>query len=388
MSRHIRTLLLESNGTHWVAVCLDTLGHGILSAPHAEPAWLARTRFARKLFGNRYAEASYLEDWRDAFLACPSLEVTTCNISDLIALRQQRAAIRDYDLIIVLHSAAGDRMSVLQRTAAWFQGRRGRLALFVGNEYDLLEEKIAFAKQAGADYICSQLPIDTARTLYQDTGATVIEMPHALNPDVYFARPGGERQVDVGFAGDLYDRVIGDRERTNIVEFFRTQAAARGLRADIRTRRMPRDEWATFLNRCHTICGAESGTYYLQASGAAVTMAKAYLKQHPGASFEEVRQACFADCGETLNGKAISSRHFEPIGTRTCQILIEGAYNGILQPHVHYIPVRRDLSDIDEAIRRAMDPIEREAIVAAAHTHVMSAHTYAHRVRALISAIR
>lgn len=387
MSGSIRTLVLESNGTHWVAVSLDTLGHGVRRGGRNAPAWIARSPTLRKLFGDRYAETAYLADWRDAFLASPALDITTCNTTDLIALRQMRPTLGDYDLIVILHSAAGDRMSVLSRTAAWLQGRRGKLVLFVGNEYDLLDEKIAFARNAGVDYICSQLPLETARVLYADAGGTVVPMPHALNPHVYCPPESGERPVDVGFAGDLYDRIIGDRERTSLVEFFR-QSAPAGLRTDVRTRRMPRDEYAGFLRSCKTVCGAESGTYYLQPSGAAVKAAKAYIRRNPSAPFEEVWTACFAGCGETLNGKAISSRHFEPIGTKTCQVLIEGHYNGILEADVHYIAVRRDLSNVAEAVRRAMDPDERRSIADAAYAHVSSAHTYAHRVEAVVSLLR
>lgn len=387
MSGPIRTLILESNGTHWVAVGLDTLGHGVRRNNREAPPWVTRSRVLRKLFGDRYADASYVADWRDAFLAHPALDISVCSTTDLIALGQIRSTLHEYDLIIVLHSAAGDRMSVLSRTAAWFQGRRGKLVLFVGNEYDLLDEKIAFARTAGVDYICSQLPLDTASALYADAGATVVAMPHALNPHVYRAPADGERPVDVGFAGDLYDRIIGDRERTGLVEFFQ-HAAPAGLRADIRTRRMPRADYAAFLQRCKAVCGAESGTYYLQPSGTAVKAAKAYVRSHPSAPFDDVWRACFADCGPTLNGKAISSRHFEPIGTRTCQVLVEGRYNDVLVPDVHYIAVRRDLSNVTDAIRRAMDPDERRSITEAAYAHVSSAHTYAHRVESVVALVR
>lgn len=387
MSGRIRTLILESNGTHWVAVGLDTLGHGVGRRGREDPSWVSRSRLLRKLFGDRYADASYIADWRDAFLASPALDISICSTTDLIALGRIRSTLHEYDLIVVLHSAAGDRMSVLSRTAAWFQGRRGRLVLFVGNEYDLLEEKIAFARTAGADYICSQLPQDTATALYAGAGATVVPMPHALNPEVYQVPAQGERPVDVGFAGDLYDRIVGDRERTDLVEFFQRTAPA-GLRTDIRTTRMPRPEYAAFLQRCKVVCGAESGTYYLQPSGAAVGAAKAYVRRHPSASFEEVWQACFSDCGPTLNGKAISSRHFEPIGTKTCQMLVEGRYNDLLVADVHYIAVRRDLSNLNDALRRAMDPEERRAITEAAYAHVADAHTYAHRVEAVVALLR
>lgn len=41
--------------------------------------------------------------------------------------------------------------------------------------------------------------------------------------------------------------------------------------------------------------------------------------------------------------------------TRTCQVLLEGAYNGIFEPWRHYIPVKRDYSNVDEVLRALQD---------------------------------
>jgi hypothetical protein len=382
MNDRIRTLLLEANGTHWAAVAIDTIGQGLLT--RRSSATVNGSPVLRKLFGDRYAATSYMTDWRDAFCASDMLAVDRCNITNLLEFRANRPRIRDYDFVVVLHSAAGDRMGLLNRTAQWFQGRRGKLAVFIGNEYDLMDEKIAFVRASGADYVCSQLPLEAARPLYADSGAAVVAMPHALNPEVYRVRPGASRTIDVAFVGDLYDRLIGDEERTRIVQFFAAHGRERGLRCDIRAARMPRHAWAEYLNSCHGVVGAESGTYYLQRSGEALNCAKAYLKQQPSASFADVHARCFAGPGPFLNGKAISSRHFEPIGTRTCQLLVEGHYNGILEADQHYIAVRRDLSNIDDAIARFRDPACRADITGRAYAHVLSGHTYAHRVRALV----
>jgi hypothetical protein len=387
MNDRIRTLLLEANGTHWTAVVVDTVGQGLLTARENTPSWIARSRTLRKLFGDRYAEASYITDWRDAFCESDALSIERCNITNLLEFRARRHDIRTFDLTIVLHSALGDRTALLNRVAHWFHDRRGKLAVFVGNEYDLMEEKISFINQSGADYVCSQLPIETARKLYEGCRAAILPMPHALNPSVYRVLPDQPRSIDIGFVGDLYDRLIGDQERTRIVDFVAREGPKYGLRCDVRRQRMPRSDWARFLNSCHGIVGAESGTYFLQKSGEALGCAKALVKSQPGISFDAVYRKCFAAAGPTLNGKAISSRHFEPIGTKTCQLLVEGAYNGILEADRHYIAVKPDLSNIDRAVRRFNDPACRADVTAAAYGHVMDGHTYRHRVRQFVDIV-
>lgn len=384
MSSRIRTLLLEANGTHWVAVAADTLAPRLTA--HA-PGWVRRSPRLRKLFGDRYADASYLSDWRDAFLASPALDVEVCNITNLREYRSRRPAIREYDLIVILHSAAGDRMQILGRTASWFQGRRGKLAMFIGNEYALMAEKIAFAKAASADFVCTQLPLDTARAIYQGCGAAIVAMPHALNPQLYYPARDHRRTIDIGFVGDLYERLIGDRERTDIVRFFAEHGEARGLRCDIRQARMPKEQWADFLRSAHAVIGAESGTYYLQRDSAALNCASRMVRTDPAATFEAVKQRCFTNVTAAVNGKAVSSRHFEPIGTMTCQLLIEGRYNGVLRADDDYISVKRDLSNIDDAIARVKDTDYRSRMTATAYEHVMANHTYAHRVQRLVEVV-
>jgi hypothetical protein len=213
-------------------------------------------------------------------------------------------------------------------------------------------------------------------------------VPHALNPKVYQVRDGTNRTVDIGFIGDMYWPFVGDRERTDLIETFAREGPRWGLRCEIRKQRVPRHEWATFLNQCKGTIGAESGTYYLNDRGLLLAAAREYnLSQRPDASFEEVFEKFYRGQPREVSGKSISSRHFEPIGTKTCQVLLEGEYNGLLVPDVHYISVRKDLSNVEEAARRFKDDGYRHAMVERAYEYVMDNHTYAHRVRSVLGSV-
>src|SRR5207248_2857649 len=118
--------------------------------------------------------------------------------------------LKEYDLIIVSHAASGDDMSLLLRAVARFGGRRGPLVVFIGNEYDLLTDKIRFIRQTGAEFVCTQLPIEAGRYLYGEAaGAQIIEMPHALNPAKFHRVRERPRDIDIGFAGDIYWPFLG-----------------------------------------------------------------------------------------------------------------------------------------------------------------------------------
>src|SRR6266481_284475 len=331
MKDRLRTLYLDCSGIASLMVPTDTLLRGILGYKDGDrpPPILRNNPRVNALFGELrdvHAQLSYVGDWRDAFVASPDLAVEVCNINNLLHLGRCLLRLRKYDLIIVSHTAAGDDMTVLKRSAGWFHHRRAPIVMFIGNEYDLLDEKIGFIRDVECELICSQLPIAAASYLYRECdGSRVAEMPHALNPHKYFPATI-PRQVDIGFIGDIYWPFVGDRERTDLIEWFEQQDA----------------------------------------------------------NFDEVFERFYKGQTRCVSGKSISSRHFEPIGTKTCQILLEGYYNGILEPDQHFIAVKPDLSNIDDAIERFCDEGLRRRMVEETYEYAISQHTYAHRVAHLL----
>ena len=387
MPARIRTLVLDANGFGWRSVLRDTVTHGLrlrhllrIAGPRAE-------RLRSFLLRPRYEALSYVLDWREALCAAPRLQVDVCNINDVVDLAKHLRRIKSYDLVIVLHSATGDSVSMLLRAAPLLNRRSGPLVVFQGNEYVGLGEKIRFLNETHAEYVCTQLPLDAGRWLYGGTSARVLEMPHALNPLLYRPIERAGREIDIGFVGALYDRTIGDTERTTLIRLFMEQQDALCLQCDIRIGTIARSDWALFLARCKGIIGAESGTYYLQRDGRAIACAVQTVRREPDVPFAEVFDRCFRTARDYVSGKAISSRHFEPIGTKTCQLLLEGRYNGVLHADEHFISIKRDLSNIDDCLRKFRDEAYRKEMVERTYDFVMDAHTYRHRVDSLIAAV-
>jgi len=385
----MRTILFYAKSQpHWRRVVADTLVGGLRLTPDHIPAPWRGARRVQFMFAEEYDRLSYLADWRDAWCASPRLDVELCNVNNLFEYRRGLKTLPEFDLAVILHSAAGDNLSLLQFGARSFANRRGRLLVFVGNEYDLMPEKIGFLKAVRADFIATQLPLPAARWLYAEcTDSRVVAAPAALNPDVY--RPSDRpRPIDVGFRGDKYSSMfIGDTERTDLLERFQARAGEWGLVVDIQFQRHSRAQWREFLGSCKGTIGAESGVRRLERDDRTKRSVEEYLRQNPAAGFEEVRERFYKDRPDPVSGKTISSRHFEAIGTKTCQILVEGQYNGILKADEHFISVKRDLSNLDRAVERFKDEKYRRSMADRAYEHVMAVHTYRHRVEALLEAI-
>lgn len=131
--------------------------------------------------------------------------------------------------------------------------------------------------------------------------------------------------------------------------------------------------------------GAESGTYFLEKDDRTARAVERFLKDNPDAIFPEIYARFFGNYANPVCGKSVSSRHFEPIGTKTCQILLDGEYNGVLRADEHYLSVKADYSNVEEVISRLKDGRCRQKIVEQAFAHVMENHTYDMRVLELAS---
>lgn len=389
MNSRVRTIVFYAKSQpHWRRVVADTLVGGLRLSPNHFPARWRGAHRVQFMFAEEYDRLSYLADWRDAWCASPLLDVELCNVNNLFEYHRGLKKLPGYELAVILHSAAGDNLSLLRLGAHYFGSRRGKLLVFVGNEYDLMPEKIGFMKAVGADYIATQLPLPAARWLYEECAESeVVPAPAALNPDVY-TPSAGTRPIDVGFRGDRYSSMfIGDTERTDLLDRFQARAGEWGLVTDIRFQRHSRTQWKEFLGSCKGTIGAESGVRCLERDDRTKRLVEQYLRGNSAAGFEDVRERFYQDRTSPVPGKAVSSRHFEAIGTKTCQMLVEGQYNGILKADEHFISVKKDLSNLEQAVERFKDEGYRRAMVDRAYEHVLAAHTYRHRVEDLLRVI-
>lgn len=381
--------------------------------------------------------ASYYEDWLDAFAASPDFAATGFNLFRRDERRAAMRAVGDAELVVALHACSADTLDYIEPLRAALQARRGQFLMLVGNEYNLpwarLGDKRAFLGAVGADWVGTQLPLAAGEWLYADTGARVLALPHAANERVFRRnQPDALRTIDLGGRSFRYPVYLGDDHRNRVYDLFARLGPASGLRTDIANdARLDRPRWAAFLNDCRGTIGSEAGTRYLERddrtalairqfldsrsptrairadgwlhaaarhlpygvkSGLKAALARTSLRHEALDRGEdeaaEIHARFFARRAPCpAYSKCISSRHFEAAATGTCQILVRGPYNGILDADRHYIALDPDLGNPKEAIARFRDPAERGRIADAAHALVHEAHTYRHRLAALHDAL-
>jgi hypothetical protein len=170
--------------------------------------------------------------------------------------------------------------------------------------------------------------------------------------------------------------------KIEIGEVFAREAPSYGLLVDISSRSedvLMGDDWYRFLASSKYTIGLEGGASILDWDGELRLKTLAFVEANPAAGLDSIEAACFPGRDGELALFALSPRHLEACATRTCQILIEGAYNGVLAAGRHYIPLRRDFSNLDDVLTIVNRDDQRQQIVETAYRDIVESGRYTYR---------
>ncbi len=329
---------------------------------------------------------SYHHAWPRQFLESPRFACTLIDVAKRspIARLQRQAAIRLWrgDAVVILHSVFSNACMLSGSLFGLVRDLPQPKAYFIGNEYKFMPEKKAFSESLGLSLLVSQSSSPEVHRLYRERlGCRVTGIPHTgLDPALFRpTSPPAERPIDIGYRAADAPAYIGHNERRELAVFFTAHASRWGLKVDISLDpgdRFTEPEWAGFLNRCRGQIGSEAGGDYFSLDDRLRLAVNDYTRTHPGASRAEVHERFFVPPPPGIPLRIMSGRHVEAAGTMTTQLLMEGHYDGYFKPDEHYIPLRRDFSNADEAIRKFSDRGLCDRIAKNAHDVAMSELTY------------
>jgi hypothetical protein len=192
------------------------------------------------------------------------------------------------------------------------------------------------------------------------------------------------RPVDIGYRAWDAPAWLGrhGRLKTRIAQRVAARCHDAALSVDISTRPgdvLLGDDWYRFLLRCRYTIGVEGGASLLDRDGSLRERTERYLADHPHASHEQIEAACFAGCDESLRLFVLSPRHLEACATRTCQILVSGRYNGVLQADQHYLELKPDFSNLDDVLAHLADSRMRREMTERAYEDVVASGRFSYR---------
>jgi hypothetical protein len=323
------------------------------------------------LCDDRPGNANTILDHINAFLRFSRHDVRTFNP------RQVRTSwfldLDQFDVVVVHYSV------VLSHSVYMAAGLREKLRRFQGlkvqflqDDYRWVDQATAASRDVGIKVLFTVAPEPAARQMYDGRlpGVRRILTLTGYVPDNLVHRrvqPLAERSVDVGYrARDLpfwYGRL--SREKAWIGQRFSEMAVPYGLRCDIgwkENQRLYGDDWIDFVASSRATLGCESGASIADFDGSIERGVRAYLRAHPGAMYEEVHEAVLKPYEGNVVVHVISPRVFEAAALGTALIMFPGEYSGVVKPDLHYIPLEKDFSNMDEVVARLRDDAQMAAM--------------------------
>ena len=293
------------------------------------------------------------------------------------------------DVIVLHYSLFGIWPYVLNDFLKWVKSSDAYKVAFFQDEHRFCGQRFAFLNEHRVDAVYSCLDPHDATSVYGPRTAVRdvrFTLPGYVSDDLVAAAqqmsvPDDRRTVDIAYRGRqlAYYMGRGAQEKYEIGREVRKRAAAAGLTVDIdstESSRLYGESWYRFLAAARGTLGVESGVSVFDIDDVVRPACDAYLAAHPDASFEEVSAAVLEPWENNIPYRTISPRHFEAAAFRVCQILFEGRYSGIMQPMVHYIPLKKDFSNWDEVVSRFCDASLRRTLTDRAYEDLIASGRY------------
>jgi hypothetical protein len=264
---------------------------------------------------------------------------------------------------------------------------------FFQDEYHYCRQRFAFLNDFAVDCVYSCLePSEHGRVYSAHT--RVKQVVHSLTGYVHddlvaaarrFAKPDAARRIDVGYRGRSLPLYMGRgaREKSEIAVEFTRRVAGLGLRLDTAAREEDRlygDAWYQFLGDCRAVLGVEAGVSIFDIDDVVCPRFVELQRREPSLTEDEIYDRLeMAQWENNIFYRTISPRHFEAAAFRCVQILFEGRYTGLMEPGRHYLPLRKDFSNLDDVVRMFRDPAVRAELTDAAYQDliVSGRHSYA-----------
>lgn len=256
-------------------------------------------------------------------------------------------------------------------------------------EYFLWHEKNLIDLGMGTIVTC--VPEDYWRDVFRNDAFRSVTFINALTgyvPDSLLNLPNPKPLVDrdwtLGYRSRPVPFTYGrlTQEKLLIGQRMKKICAERRIPANIEVTEESRIyglAWPEFIGNCRAVLGTESGSNVFDFDGSIKPAIEAFLKEHPDADFESVHERFLQGRDDKIHMNQVSPRIFEAIAIRTGLVLFEGNYSGVVRPWEHFIPLKKDFSNVDEVFSALEDLPSLEAMIQRAYDDVIASGKYEFR---------
>jgi hypothetical protein len=329
-------------------------------------------------------DATTISEHIDSFKSYSEHNVTTLSKEHFTSLSPEYCS--NFDAIVVHYTLAITHNYYLspahRRIISGFAGVK---VLFIQDEYRWIHETRKCMLALGVDVLFSCAEKPSIDFIYPNSLLPGLQkyttltgyVPESLLKKKSF-KSYNEKAIDISYRGRKIPSWIGSLglEKYWIAEQITLliPKVAPTLKLDISTNaneRMYGESWMNFLESSKAALGTESGASFFDQYGLATFAIDCYESSNPSSKYTDVKERYFNDYDETNRLNVISPRIFEYAASKTMMILFEGSYSGILKPWTHYLPLKKDFSNLEQIISILNTKSEWEKITDRAYNDII-----------------
>jgi hypothetical protein len=296
-----------------------------------------------------------------------------------------------FDVVIIHYSIRLCFRCLDPTYAAALERFSGLMLCFIQDEYDLTEIARQQFEKLGVHVLFTCVPEAYRESVYPTDRFPHVEFVHVLTGYVPLylealapRKAMKDRRFVLGYRGRSLPVWYGElsREKFLIGQAVREACVRRGIPVDIECdeeHRIYGEQWYAFMQDCRATLGTESGSNVFDDHGDIRGAIQRALKRDPDLSYETLYQRYVAAHEGPVRMNQISPRIFEAIALRTALVLFEGEYSAVVQPEVHYIPLKKDLSNLDDVLERLADDDYLERLTTRAWNDIIGSGRYSYR---------
>lgn len=275
-------------------------------------------------------------------------------------------------------------------TVRALQNFRGLKFLFIQDEYDHTKRAWYWINMLGIQLVFTVVPDRGIERIYppcEFRGTRFINTLTGYVPDELRLSDGvpapSSRGLIFGYRGRplpiRYGRLGIEKVEVGVI--VKSFCDKLGISNDIawtEESRIYGSGWYEFMISCRAMLGSESGSNVFDWDGTLVKRVAEFRREHPDAPDSRV-YATFIE-PEEIDGimNQISPRVFEAIAARTVLVLFEGRYSDIVVPWVHFIPLKKDGSNLPEVIEALKDGNYVDSMADRAYRDVIESGKYSY----------
>ena len=334
------------------------------------------------------SQAGTVFDHLDAFHKYSSHQIfelsTIHNIPSSIDLNK-------FDVIVVHYTLGiGFEHFISQKTKNALGQSNAIKVVFIQDEYRIINKVNQSLVDLDADILFTCVPQSEIHKVYSKNilkDLTIINNLTGYAPEhtsKNTLKNFNERQIDVGYRSRKTPFWLGTLglEKWKIVDNFIENTKNSNLITDLSYNESDRiygKSWPIFLSSCKSVLGVESGSSIFDFTGEVQNNVENYVSKNPNADFNEVFEIFLKDLDGNIKLNQISARVFESAMYKTLMILFEGEYSGILTPWKHYVPLKKDFSNIDEVLAIFENPKKAQNIIDIAYNDLIVSGSYSYK---------